>query len=170
MMAVKRSAVDAAIQHSLAGQHACAVACFEAILRKHTTLKAMDLMEAAFAFDRAGEEHKAIPLYVKALNGALSDDQRVNGYFCLASSYRNVGQSAAARTILARAISHFPDEPIFSILLAILDHDDGKSSSAVSRLIEVCRGHIRGANISHYSHFLAREARKAGHSPDSLGL
>jgi hypothetical protein len=159
-MSGTRSTIKAAVRHSLAGQHAFAIACFQAVLSEHSGLTAKDLMEAALAFDRAGQEQKAIPLYIKALSGKLSDNQRVNGYICLASSYRTVGDRAAARHILHKAMGPFPNEAMLSILLAILDHDEGKSASAVSRLLTVCSEHIRGANISSYLQFLRQEARR----------
>ncbi len=79
-----------AVQCSLDGKHKAAMRLFEAIATPGCGAAA--LMEAGFAFDRAGREDRAVAFYNRALESleslpsGLSDKNRCDIYFCLASS------------------------------------------------------------------------------------
>src|SRR5258706_174635 len=67
------------------------------------------LYEYGGAFDSAGREDEAIPLYRKALANGLSGDYLPQLYLQLASSLRNVGQLDEAITMLEEACQHYPE-------------------------------------------------------------
>lgn len=117
-------------------------------------------MEAGFAYDRAGKEREAIPLYKKALEGNLSDNDRMNVCFCLASSYRTIGNTTTAKKVINKAIKNYPEEPILKIMASLIDLDNGYHNLSVSRLITVCSENIKTENIGKYASFLKREASK----------
>jgi len=154
-----------AVEESLKGHHRKALRFFELLLREDRAISPHDILEAAYAYDRAGKEKNAVPLYLAALQGDLTEAQRINVYFCLASSYRTIGRINAARNLLLKAIREFPQEPILKILLSIVDYDGGNPRLAFSRLLSVCREHARSESIVPYRYFFKREERKALRRP-----
>lgn len=67
--------------------------------------------ERAGARDSAGRPHEAIPLYRRALELGLDAVQEPQAIIQLASSLRNVGETAEALVLLERASEHAADSP-----------------------------------------------------------
>ncbi|MCW5257672.1 hypothetical protein D8B23_20565 [Verminephrobacter aporrectodeae subsp. tuberculatae] len=160
MMNTMYGDIKTAVKNSLAGKHRVAIGMFRKLLAASAAHDPVLRAEAGFAFDRSGNEAEAIPLYQSALQGDLPDPMRVGVYFCLASSYRNVGKNALARAAVREALSLFPGEPLFLVMSAILDFDGGRPQKSVACLLQVIARHVQGHSLDPYRWFFERESRK----------
>ncbi|WP_082954484.1 tetratricopeptide repeat protein [Acidihalobacter prosperus] len=71
-------------------------------------MDADDILDAAFALDKAGRESEAIPLYEQALVLGLRKSRRLPAYVGLGSSYRNIGDYENSLHWLDRGAVEFP--------------------------------------------------------------
>jgi hypothetical protein len=89
------------------------------------------LFELACAHDLVGREAEAVPLYRAALDGGLDPEHRPLAVIQLASSLRNVGEPAAAVTLL-EALPDDAHAPGRDAFLALALHDAGRPTEALA--------------------------------------
>ena len=114
------------------------------------------IFELAVAHDSAGDDHQAIALYDKALGAGLREPHRHRALIQQASSYRNVGDLAAARRILDGLSGQRPDSAAVAAFRALTMLDQGEASAAVANLINVLLSHSGDADDEAYRAALHR--------------
>ena len=109
------------------------------------------LYEYGGAFDSAGREDEAIPLYRQALEKGLSSDYLPLLYLQLASSLRNVGQLAEAITILEDACRQYPERSSLKFFLALALESAERSHDALTTLFELAIAHVDTVDMKRYA-------------------
>lgn len=97
---------------------------------------ATDILESAFALDRAGKERQAIPFYRQALRMGLSQSQTRDALTCLGSSLETVGELRAAIQVLQRARRMFPQDEVVTLFLALAHARAGQWDLACRQLAD----------------------------------
>lgn len=120
------------------------------------------ILEAAYRLDRAGKEAEAIPLYRGAIKAGLSSQDLRDAMVCLGSSLRVVGKTAQARSVLTKAKSLHPADPVVSLFLALALHDRGDHDRA---LRELGLALIASSDLGGYSEPLRRYYRRLNRLP-----
>jgi tetratricopeptide (TPR) repeat protein len=105
---------------------------------------------AACVHDFLGREAQAVPFYLAALAGALSVENRRSAYLGLGSTYRALGQYAAAEHTLREGLARFPDAAELKVFLAMALHNLGQSKQAVELLLTVLAESSSDAQIQGY--------------------
>lgn len=122
------------------------------------------IFELAGVHDALGLEHDAIPLYRKAAEAGLEGASAVRLSIQLASSLRNVGNSAEAVSILESMPHAGVDEGARQAFLALALHDDGRPGEALRTallaLIPTLDGYRR--SLTEYAEALPGADRKPG--------
>jgi tetratricopeptide (TPR) repeat protein len=93
-------------------------------------------LEAAFRRDREGLEAEAIPLYERAIEEGLTDDELASALLGLGSSLRNVGRHDDAVAILEDGCARFPDHAALRTFLALARWSRGEHAGSVRELVE----------------------------------
>lgn len=132
-----------------AGKHeeACALAISLAALSPED---AELQYEAACVHDFLGREAQAVPFYLAALSGRLTSEQQRSAYLGLGSTYRTLGQYAAAERVLGEGLARFPDAAELKAFLAMVLHNLGRSKQAVELLLVVLAQSSADAHIQDY--------------------
>lgn len=91
--------------------------------------------ELASAYDWAGREQEAIPLYEQAIRSGLAADRDRQARIQLGSSLRNVGHPAEAAEVLRGAVADYPDSGAAVCFLALALAELGEGREATGRLI-----------------------------------
>ena len=106
--------------------------------------------EAACVHDFLGREAQAIPFYLAALRGGLSVEKLRSSYLGLSSTYRALGQYAAAERTARDGLARFPDAAEIGALLAMTLHNLGQSKQAVEMLLTLLAQTSADPRIQHY--------------------
>lgn len=109
------------------------------------------LYEYGGAFDSAGREMEAIPLYRMALEKGLSADYLPKLYLQLASTLRNVGQLDEAISILQNACQQYPERPSLKLFLALALETAGRQHDALNTLFDLAIAHVDTADMKRYA-------------------
>jgi len=75
--------------------------------------------QAAWCNDLLGNEHEAIPFYLRAIESGLVDDDLKGAYLGLGSTYRAIGKYEEARRTFEIAIDLFPKNNEFYVFKAM---------------------------------------------------
>jgi tetratricopeptide (TPR) repeat protein len=94
-----------------------------------------ELIAAAYAHDREGDEHGAIRYYDAAYRLGVPEDRRKRFLVGYGSTLRNVGRAEEAVAILAQAVVDYPDYPAFSAFLALALADAGHPKAALATML-----------------------------------
>jgi tetratricopeptide (TPR) repeat protein len=132
-----------------AGQHeaACTLAAsLAAQLPEDAELQ----YEAACAHDFLGREAQAVPFYLAALSGSLRPEQQRSAYLGLGSTYRSLGDYAAAEATLRAGLAHFADAAELQTFLAMTLHNLGQSKRAVELLLTLLAQSSTDVHLQHY--------------------
>ena len=116
------------------------------------------IFELASALDAAGDNVRAIALYDKAIGGGLREPHRHQALIQQASSYRAVGDLAAARKILDALSELRPGSAAVAAFRALTMLDQGEGSAAVADLINVLLSHAGDVDDEAYRAALHRNA------------
>ncbi|MCU1634316.1 MAG: hypothetical protein JWM61_2968 [Micrococcaceae bacterium] len=92
---------------------------------------AESLFELAGVYDSLGLENDAIPLYRQAFEAGLEGTSALRASIQLASTLRNVGESAEAVSILESMPDAGMDEGAPQAFLALALHDEGRHGDAL---------------------------------------
>lgn len=94
-----------------------------------------ELIAAAYAHDREGDEHGAIRYYDAAYRLGVPEDRRKRFLVGYGSTLRNVGRAEEAVAILAQAVADYPDYPAFAAFLALALADAGHPRAALAAML-----------------------------------
>jgi tetratricopeptide (TPR) repeat protein len=94
-----------------------------------------EVIEAAYAHDRVGDERSAIKFYDRAYQLGVPDDKRRRFLVGYGSTLRNVGRAEEAVAIYAQAIVDYPDYPAFAAFLALALADAGHPKAALATML-----------------------------------
>ncbi|WP_255409977.1 tetratricopeptide repeat protein [Cryobacterium sp. N21] len=89
------------------------------------------MFEMGGVYDSLGLELEAIPLYRAALEAGLEGERATRVFIQLASTLRNVGESAEAVSMLEAAPMSAVDEPARQAFLALALCDEGRYGDAL---------------------------------------
>src|SRR5262245_57554923 len=120
--------------------------------------------ETACVHDLLGRESQAVPFYVAALSGNLSAEHLRSAYLGLGSTYRALGQYAAAERTLREGLERFADAVEMKSFLAMTLHNLGQSKQAVELLLTVLAQTTADPYLQHYREairFYAQDIEKS---------
>ena len=101
------------------------------LLSKRPVGDAEALFELGGVHDALGREDEAIPLYRQAIESGLEGKSALRASIQLASTLRNVGDSAEAVSILESMPNAGVDEGARQAFLALALHDEGRHGDAL---------------------------------------
>jgi tetratricopeptide (TPR) repeat protein len=147
------AALWASIEDHTAGEF---YAELETLLAQLPPDSAVAVFERAAAQDSTGHSDRAVPLYREALEAGLVGERRRRAVIQLASSLRNLGQSAESVLLLERERSRDSDhlDDAVAAFLALALHDVGRDSEALALALGALAPHL-----PRYQRSLANYAR-----------
>jgi tetratricopeptide (TPR) repeat protein len=92
--------------------------------------------QMAWLYDVQGREREAVPFYVRAIAGDLSDEERRGALLGLGSTYRALGEYPDAVEVLRQGVSEFPADRAMQTFLALALHNIGEHRQAVDLLLK----------------------------------
>ena len=92
--------------------------------------------QMAWLHDLQGHEREAVPYYVEAIAGDLSEEERRGALLGLGSTYRALGQYPEAVEVLRRWVSEFPADRAMQTFLAMALYNIGEHRQAVDLLLK----------------------------------
>lgn len=119
------------------------IAAFEALAAANPDEPQL-IYEVAGAYDTAGEEARARPLYERALDLGLEGDVLRRCLLQYGSTLRNLGELDASLAALDRAAERFPDSVSVAVFRALTLLEAGRADAAVGTLLEVIAEHVDG--------------------------
>ncbi|QGN57218.1 tetratricopeptide repeat protein [Nostocoides sp. HKS02] len=112
------------------------------------------VFEVASAFDAAGREQEAIPLYREALAAGLREPHRHRARIQLASSLRVTGQPELAYSLLTELAAERPGSAAVQAFRALAGVDSGRAAEAVADLVDALLHHAGDDDALAYRHAL----------------
>ncbi|WP_084955529.1 tetratricopeptide repeat protein [Thermoactinospora rubra] len=91
--------------------------------------------EVAYAHDRLGLEHQAVPYYEKAL--ALGASDRLGTFTGYGSTLRIIGRYEDALRVFDQGLAEFPGDPALRAFRAMALYNTGRSREAVADLLRL---------------------------------
>jgi|FLYN01.1.fsa_nt_gi tetratricopeptide (TPR) repeat protein len=132
--------IEAGLSLEREGKEREAIEHFRALAERYPG-NARVRFEYAGAYDFAGYEAEAIPIYQQALELGLSGEYLPRAYVQLGSSLRNVGQYQEAIRILDEGLARLPDYTPLRIFRAFALYSAGQSEKAIVDLLEALLAH-----------------------------
>lgn len=109
---------------------------------------------AACAHDAAGLERDAVPYYLAAIEAGLAGDDLRGAYLGLGSTYRALGEYAAARATFEAGLARFPDAAELRAFLAMTLYNLGEARAAVALLLAVLADTSADPHVHRYARAL----------------
>ncbi|MDA9556648.1 tetratricopeptide repeat protein [Vibrio sp.] len=107
-------------------------------------------LHIAWSYDNEGKEDKAIEHYLASLSGELSNIERFDSLFGLASTYRSIGEYSKALRYFEQTINEYPDsievKPFYAMCLYNLE----RHKEATSLLLELLASTTNSESIKKY--------------------
>lgn len=122
------------------------------------------LYELAGAYDAAGEDARAVPLYEQALARGLGEPWRHRLLIQLASTLRNLGRTTQALAALEMVLADHPDSLGARAFRALVLHDLGRSDEAVADLVATIARASVDPDVERYRRALSHYAQALDHS------
>ncbi|MBM7502904.1 tetratricopeptide repeat protein [Agromyces aurantiacus] len=107
--------------------------------------------ELAGAYDTAGEESQARPLYERALELGLEGDVLRRCLCQYASTLRWLGELDASRAVLDRARAEFPGSDAVRVFSGLTYLDAGESDAAFAELLTVVTDHAEATDLGRWA-------------------
>ena len=117
-------------------------------------------IEAAYASDRAGQEHVAIRHYDAAYKLDVPDAERRQFYVGYCSTLRNVGRSDEAVALLAQAVVDDPHYPPYAAFLALALMSVGQPRVALATMLGCALDAARPDAFERYTRALGEYQRE----------
>lgn len=117
-------------------RHDEAIAILEPYLAEHPD-DAEALYQLGSAHDSAGHEAEAVEPYRRALELGLPPERELATRIQLASTLRNLGQTAESVAILRAATTAHPEHRAARMFLSLALVSDGQPAAAVHELLDV---------------------------------
>jgi len=92
--------------------------------------------QMACLYDVQGREREAVPFYVRAIAGDLSDEERRGALLGLGSTYRALGEYPQAVEVLRQGVTEFPADRAMQTFLALALSNIGEHRQAVDLLLK----------------------------------
>jgi tetratricopeptide (TPR) repeat protein len=92
--------------------------------------------QMAWLYDVQGREREAVPFYVRAIAGDLSDEERRGALLGLGSTYRALGEYPEAVGVLRQGVAEFPADRAMQTFLALALYNVGEHRQAVDLLLK----------------------------------
>lgn len=134
------------------------IAYFADLLARHPDHPVLTY-ELAGAYDTAGEEARARPLYERALSLGLEGEPLRRCLCQYASTLRWLGDLDASLAVLARARETFPDSESVRVFQALTLNDVDRTDEAVGLLLGIVAQHGEVTDLGRYATGLAGLAR-----------
>ena len=109
---------------------------------------------AACAHDAAGLEREAVPYYRSAIAAGLAGDELRGAYLGLGSTYRALGEYAAARATFEAGLARFPGAAELRAFLAMTLYNLGDARAAVALLLTVLADTSADPHVQRYARAL----------------
>ena len=117
--------------------------------REHPDDAAVNL-QCAWAHDRLGLEHEAVPYYEAAIGHGLEEPDLGDALLGLGSTYRTLGRYEEALSTLDRAVAEFPDEHGFQVFRAMALYNNGRAKEACELLLTLLSATTSDEGIARY--------------------
>ena len=144
------------------------IAAFEALQSEHPDEPRL-VHEVAGAYDTAGDEERAAPLYELALAAGLEGDVLRRCLVQYGSTLRNLGRHAESLAVLDRADRAFPGSAAVAVFRSLTLLEAGRSDAAVGTLLRLIAedppgdlGRYAAAAAGNAEHLLDRDRRSRG--------
>lgn len=108
------------------------------------------LYELAGAYDTAGEEARALPLYEQAMSHGLAGDVLRRCYLQYGSTLRNLDRIEQSLDVFARARAEFPASVSLGVFEALTLHAAGRADTALGSLLVLLADHVDAAELDRY--------------------
>ncbi len=118
-----------------------------------------EIIAAAYACDRAGDERAAVRHYDEAFQLGVPAGERRNFLVGYGSTLRNVGRSDEAVAILAQAVADDPEYAPFHAFLALALLDAGHPRAAVAAMLGCALDVARDGAFDRYDRALGEYQR-----------
>ena len=92
--------------------------------------------QMAWLYDVQSREREAVPYYVRAIAGDLSDEERRGALLGLSSTYRAMGEYPEAVEVMGQGVSEFPADRAMQTFLALVLYNIGEHRRAVDLLLK----------------------------------
>lgn len=92
--------------------------------------------QMAWLCDLQGREREAVPYYVRAIAGILSDEERSGALLGLGSTLRALGEYPEAVDVLRRGVAEFPEDRAMQTFLAMALYNAGEHRESVELLLK----------------------------------
>ena len=116
-------------------------------------------LHMAWSYDNEGKEQQAVPHYESALLGPLTEKERFDALFGLASTLRSLGQYEKALDYFEQTLAQFPDaieaQPFYAMCL----YNVGRSKEAVAILLDLLVSTTDHAAIKEYQRAISLYAK-----------
>jgi tetratricopeptide (TPR) repeat protein len=119
------------------------IEAFRQLVSQHPH-EAQLVYELAGAFDTAGEEAAARPLYEQALTMGLAGDALRRCLLQYGSTLRNLGELEGSIRALDRAAEEFPGSVSVAVFRSLTLLESGRCDAAVGTLLQVIAAHAAG--------------------------
>lgn len=139
------------------------IAYFEALAAAHPGVPEL-VYEVAGAYDTAGQEERARPLYEQALADGLEGDVLRRCLLQYGSTLRNLGEFDASVAVLDRARREFPSSESVTAFAALSLHAAGRDPEAVGLLLKLVGDRMDG-DLGRYRAALLGNAAALLHEP-----
>ena len=126
------------------------IAYFESLLAEHPDQPVL-VYEVAGAYDTAGQEERARPLYERALDLGLAGDALRRCLCQYGSTLRWLGQYDKSLTVLERARKEYPESDAVRVFRALTLNDAGRHDEAVAELMTVITAHAEVTDLGRWA-------------------
>ena len=126
------------------------IAYFEQLLTRYPDHPVVTY-EVAGAYDSAGDEAKAKPLYERALRLGLAGEILRRCLCQYGSTLRWLGELDASLAVLDRAAAQFPGSESVRVFQALTLHELGRSDEAVGLLLGIVAEHGEVTDLGRYA-------------------
>jgi len=110
---------------------------------------------AAYACDRAGDEHEAVRYYDAAWALGVPADARRRFLVGYGSTLRNVGRLDESVAILGEAVAAEPDYAPYKVFLGLALHSSGQHAAATATLLAAALDLHGGARLDGFERAIA---------------
>ncbi|WP_414931279.1 tetratricopeptide repeat protein [Vibrio europaeus] len=150
--------INKAIELRENGQHVESRALLSSLLNNES-YAGLAHLQIAWSLDNEGKEQDAIHHYLKSLSHDLSQIDRFDALFGLASTYRSLGQYSEALAFFEKTIFEYPNRLEVKPFYAMCLYNLGRNKEAVSLLLEVLVSTTESDEIKKYRRAISLYSR-----------
>jgi len=121
-----------------------------ATLLSDDTYAAKANLQMAWSYDNEGKEKSAIIHYKSALLGSLSDIERFDTLFGLASTYRSMGHYNESLQYFEQTLAEYPEKLEIQPFYAMCLYNLGRHKDATALLLELLVSTTNSESIKEY--------------------